>query len=102
MEREDDPRYPRSTKDDLLNEGRGVEDPKTDRPATDDDERATEDTGAGVGALGGAGVGMAVGGPSGALGGGAAGALATDAGAGDKTEDELEAERQQEDREPDR
>jgi hypothetical protein len=99
MEREDDPRNTRSTKDDLLNEGRGAEDPKVDRPATDDDVQGTEVAGAGVGPLGGAGGGMAVGGPSGALGGGAAGALATGgAGADEKTEDELEAERRDRDR----
>lgn len=94
MERQEDPRNPRSTKDDLLNELRGVEDPNRARPVTDDDAPGTEAITVGPGALGGSGVGMAVGGPSGALGGGAAGALATDGGdRGDSTEEELEAER---------
>jgi hypothetical protein len=36
MDRRDDPRYPRSTKDDLLNEGRGVENRDVDDTMTPD------------------------------------------------------------------
>src|SRR5436309_13911961 len=77
MDRRDEPRYPRSTKDGLLKEGRGVEAPNDDAPyrRDDHDEHGGEAIGAGAGALGGAAVGMAVGGPPGAVAGGAIGAV---------------------------
>jgi hypothetical protein len=77
MDRRDERRYPRSTKDDLLNEGRGVEAPRDDAPyrRDDHDEHGGEAIGAGAGALGGA---------VGAAGG---------AGLGDKAEEDIEDDR---------